>query len=72
MANETSQAEMRRQQRLARREMRRRERTARREMKVAQEVAATPGYHGCLGVYTSPEALEVATRGHRLFDREAG
>jgi hypothetical protein len=51
---------------------RRVQRLAEIEMEVATQVAATPGYSGCLGTYTSPEAAEVAMRGHRLFDREAG
>lgn len=57
-------------------QLRRQGHIAAKEMKVAREVAAKQGYHGCLGVYTTPEAFEVATAGHSLldllFDREAG
>ena len=60
----------------SRRALRRRQRVADREMKVAREVAADPNHHGCLGVYTTPEAAEVAAGGRSLldrsFDREAG
>lgn len=60
----------------SRRQMRRQRRTAEREMEVAREVAANPNYHGCLGVYTTPEAAEIAAGGRglfdRIFDREAG